>query len=423
MQAWHLFSKSWAVEYLRTNRKTSRQKRGNMSANGVKTVSQARTGFARCGKFSYFVHNQFINKMQSKHFLPKAAATAALLACLTAAPAQHRADQQHLTDPQSFTMILLGDPQGYTKYDINQPLFELTTAWCADNIDSLRIKAVLCTGDLVEQNENIVRNRAMLNQTSRQMWEWASHCMERLDNKVPYIIATGNHEYGYVRGDEGFTHFPEYFPFERNSRWADCVVAAYPNREGKASLENAAYEFTDSHWGKMLVLALEWAPRDEVLAWAKQLADGPYKNHKVMLLIHSFLDERTAQRTENENYRIQPRNYGQDVWEKLVYPCHNIQLVMCGHTGKPGPFEDSVAFRQDKNAAGKAVNQMMFNVQVLGGGWEGNGGDGWLRILEFMPDGRTIQVRTYSPLFGISPSTKHLAHRTGACDRFDMTWE
>ena len=230
-----------------------------------------------------------------------------------------------------------------------------------------------------------------------------------------------------------FLRYPEFYPavdrriyalkFRSACRRADCVVAAYPNREGKASLENAAYEFTDSHWGKMLVLALEWAPRDEVLAWAKQLADGPYKNHKVMLLIHSFLDERTARRTENENYRIQPRNYGQDVWEKLVYPCHNIQLVMCGHTGKPGPFEDSVAFRRDKNAAGKAVNQMMFNVQVLGGGWEGNGGDGWLRILEFMPDGRTIQVRTYSPLFGISPSTKHLAHRTGACDRFDMTWE
>ena len=67
--------------------------------------------------------------------------------------------------------------------------------------------------------------------------------------------------------------------------------------------------------------------------------------------------------------------------------------------------------------------QMMFNVQILGGGWEGNGGDGWLRILEFLPDGRTIKVRTYSPLFGISSLTKHLAHRTGACDRFDMVIE
>lgn len=39
--------------------------------------------------------------------------------------AQKRADQQHLIDPESFSMILLGDPQGYVKYDINQPLFEL----------------------------------------------------------------------------------------------------------------------------------------------------------------------------------------------------------------------------------------------------------------------------------------------------------
>jgi hypothetical protein len=163
--------------------------------------------------------------------------------------AQDRADQQHLTNPESFSMILMGDPQGYTKYDINQPLFELCTVWCADNIENLNIKAVLLTGDLVEQNENIVRNRKMLNQTSKQMWEWASHCMERLDGKVPYIISPGNHEYGYVRGDEGFTHFPEYFTFERNPKLADCLVAALPNREGRVSLENSAYAFHDKNWG------------------------------------------------------------------------------------------------------------------------------------------------------------------------------
>ena len=27
---------------------------------------------------------------------------------------------------------------------------------------------------------------------------------------------------------------------------------------------------------------------------------------------------------------------------------------------------------------------MMFNAQTEGGGWHGNGGDGWLRIMEFM---------------------------------------
>ena len=189
-------------------------------------------------------------------------------------------------------------------------------------------------------------------------------------------------------------------------------------------MENAAYEFEDEHWGKILVIAAEWAPRDEVLNWAKGLADSEqYNNHTVIFITHSFLRERTAERTNNENYKIQPRNYGQEIWDKLIYPCKNIRLVFCGHTGVPGDFKDSVAYRNDKNSVGKTVHQMMFNVQILGGGWEGNGGDGWLRILEFLPDGQTIKVNTYSPLFGISPTTKHLAHRTAPFDQFDMVIE
>lgn len=338
--------------------------------------------------------------------------------------AQDRADQQHLSNESSFSMILLGDPQGYTKYDINQPLFDLCTAWIADNIENLNIKAVLCTGDLVEQNENIVRNRKMLNQTSKEMWVAASNAFTRLDNKVPYIISAGNHEYGYLHSENGMTHFPEYFPFERNTAWREICVSAFPNRSGVASLENAAFEFDDPNWGKFLVITSEFAPRDEVLNWAKELAaKSQYKDCKVLFMTHSFLRERSAERTRNESYTISPRNWGEDVWKKLVEPSSNILFVICGHTGKPGDFEDSVAFRVDKNKAGKNVHQMMFNVQTLGGGWEGNGGDGWLRILEFMPDGKTIKVKTYSPLFGISPSTKHLAHRTGVCDQFDIILE
>ena len=338
--------------------------------------------------------------------------------------AQQRADQQHLENNESFSMIVLGDPQGYTKYDINQPIFELCTAWIADNIDNLNIKAVLCTGDLVEQNENITMNRKMLNQTSEEMWESASRSFARLDNKVPYIISCGNHDYGYKSSECGITHFPEYFPFKRNSTWRDCLVADFPNRNGVVSLENAAFEFKVPNWDKILVITSEFAPRDEVLEWARNLvAKKEYIDHKVIFITHSFLRERNAKRTDNEHYKITPRNWGQGVWDKLIYPSSNIDLVVCGHTGKPGEFEDAVAYRVDPNKVGKKVNQMMFNVQISGGGWEGNGGDGWLRILEFMPDGKTIKVKTYSPLFGFSPSTKHLAHRTGACDQFEMVVE
>ena len=61
------------------------------------------------------------------------------------------------------------------------------------------------------------------------------------------------------------------------------------------------------------------------------------------------------------------------------------------------------AFRTDKNSTGKNVAQMMFNAQTADGQWHGNGGDCWLRIMEFMPDGKTIKIKTFSPLFALLP--------------------
>lgn len=58
-----------------------------------------------------------------------------------------------LENEKSFSMILLPDPQSYTKFAANQPIFDLMTRWAANNLEKLSVKAVLCTGDLVEQNE------------------------------------------------------------------------------------------------------------------------------------------------------------------------------------------------------------------------------------------------------------------------------
>ncbi|MDR3194367.1 MAG: serine/threonine protein phosphatase [Tannerella sp.] len=341
-------------------------------------------------------------------------------------PSPRRADPQHLTDPDAFTLILLGDPQGYTKYDVNQPIFDLCTAWIADHIELLHIRGVLCTGDLVEQNENIVPQRHT-NQTSRQMWEAASRAFARLDNKVPYIISCGNHDYGYLHSENSLTRFPEYFPIERNPAWKGVCVDAIPNRNGIPSMENAAFEFKDDRWGNLLVITSEFYPRDEVLEWAKQLAAGDsYRHHTVIFMTHGYMEtqKNNARRIDASHYDLEPGNTGVQIWEKLLQPSDNIRLLICGHEATDNNvFAENVAYRADRNRAGKNVHQMMFNVQTLGGGWEGNGGDGWLRILEFMPDGKTVKVRTYSPLFGISPTTRHLAHRNDPYDRFDMVIE
>lgn len=354
------------------------------------------------------------------------------------AHAQHRADPQHLSQPGGSSLILFGDPQGYIKYDLNQPLFDLCMAWVADNIRPLNIQAVLFTGDMVEQNDNNALDRRMLNQSSRQMWEAVSNGIRRIDGKVPYIICGGNHDYGFKHAEDPHTYLPDYFTFERQGdAIKERLVAEYPNREGRASLENSAYELTLPGWDhKLLVITSEFYPSDGALEWAgKLLASDKYKDHYGVYLTHSYM--RCSGRCGNalqkqEKYGISQtpgNNSGEQIWEKLVRKSPNLRLVLCGHHGHglaPDGSDDylqSIGWRVDRNDAGKEVFQMMFNVQTLGGGWEGNGGDGWLRILEFLPDGKTVKVRTYSPLFGISKLTRHLANRTAPYDQFDFSIE
>lgn len=349
-----------------------------------------------------------------------------LIAAATAVGAFAQVDynrQGPLSD-KGFNIVLLGDPQNYTKFDYNQPVFDLMMAWTQHHLDTLNVKAVLCTGDLVDQNENIVPPfPRFANLPSEMQWQYISKEFERLDNRVPYLISTGNHDYGYLRSENSMTRFPDFFKPDRNwNQWGKTLVSTFPNRNGNQSLENAAMEITDPNWGKLLIIVAEFAPRDEVLDWAKKLCESDkFKDHKVIFMTHSYMTGFDAQRYVKEHYKIQPANSGEQIWQKLIYPSKNILLVLCGHYAKPNErYDYTTGFRTDKNVAGRDVHQMMFNCQGIGGGMSGNGGEGFLRLLEFMPDGKTVEVRTYSPLFGYSAQTKHLAWRNESYDRFSF---
>ena len=119
-----------------------------------------------------------------------------------------------------------------------------------------------------------------------------------------------------------------------------------------------------------------------------------------------------------EGYAIKDVNFGQTIWDELVYPSDNIRLVVCGHVAGYKDPRQSVGFRVDKNHAGKKVSQMLFDTQFDGGGRNGNGGDGWLRILEFSADCKRVTVKTFSPLFAISPSSRQYSWRRESYNQF-----
>lgn len=96
-------------------------------------------------------------------------------------------------------------------------------------------------------------------------------------------------------------------------------------------------------------------------------------------------------------------------------------MTISGHVCSDTSFAAASWHNTFINDSGGKVFSMMFNPQRLGGGFAGNGGDGWIRILEFMPDGKTVKASTFSPLFAISPLTKNLSWQTAPYDMFEFT--
>ena len=53
-------------------------------------------------------------------------------------------------------------------------------------------------------------------------------------------------------------------------------------------------------------------------------------------------------------------------------------MVLCGHVAGPNDWTASVGYQVSVNDAGKKVHEIVFNPQAMGGGWHGNGGDGYM---------------------------------------------
>ena len=340
-----------------------------------------------------------------------------------------------LTNHGSWSMIMVPDIQNYVKWGRNQPLLELMTAWIEENIDTLNIKMVVCTGDLVEHN-NIINPGHDGNQSAQRQWESAAHAFARLDGKVPYITALGNHDFSIDKQGKRSSRFADFFSIDKNGMNQKTLVQNSTDESGEPSLQNSAYEIKSLNGKDYLFMTVEFAPRDTVLTWARKIAAmEEYKSHRVVLLTHAYLnqkDERTGGEMKwfvyepysinnviqkSERIKLPYSNNGKQIWEKLVQPASNIELVLSGHISGEG-------YRHDKNSAGRTVHQVLFDAQSMGGGHrDGNGGDGWLRILEFFPDGKTVKVKTFSPLFGASPSTRQLAWKKDNRNEFTIRFD
>lgn len=278
----------------------------------------------------------------------------------------------------SWTLAVLPDTQVYS---LRVPgLFDLQTDWVLRNAGRLDVKYVLHLGDIVNNN-------------TAMEWERARAAMSRLDGKVPYAMVPGNHDYG-PSGDASTRHtlMNDYFPFDKLSSFEGFGGAM---EEGKLDNTWHLFEAGGREW---IILALEWGPRDETIEWANQvMADHP--DRVGILVTHAYMNnnDRRYDHTDTEHpQHYNPHDYrtpggvndGQELWDKLVSK-HDFAFTLNGHV-----LGDGTGYLASKNDTGTTTHQMLSNYQM-----RQLGGEGYLRIFEFFPDGQTVRIHSYSPLY------------------------
>ena len=329
------------------------------------------------------------------------------------------------SNKNSTSIIFVGDIQRYCRDTVTHPIASMMFAWIAKTRKQLNTKCALFAGDLVEFNEEsqyIFADRGG-DCSSKEMWQSVSDHFARLDNKVAYIACTGNHDYGKRNIEDRNTHFNEIFNAQRNRLSTQMLRGMCENKFGVPTFENAVFEVDlGGKWGRVMVFSIEFSPRKSVLEWVHKKATTEFVDKTCILLIHDYINMDGEFTKANKRYKRRhkyPEDIigGEDVWNNLVKKTPNLRLVLNGHASSPIPTVDAnSAFRVDKNDAGKNVYSMVFAMH--GDRTYAHGCDGWLRILEFLPDGKTVKVMTFSPYLFYSLHTKDLSRADNAKNQF-----
>jgi predicted MPP superfamily phosphohydrolase len=141
--------------------------------------------------------------------------------------------QAKLENNDSWTMVVLPDPQTYSKFEQNQPIFSLMTRWIKLNKEKLNIELVLCEGDLVEQNNISVGDGVNGDQNSFQQWSTVREAFSVLDTIVPYILCTGNHDYGSKSAENRYSQLNSYFAPNQMKSTSSILAGMMPNFSGE----------------------------------------------------------------------------------------------------------------------------------------------------------------------------------------------
>ncbi len=297
-----------------------------------------------------------------------------------------------------FTIIGLPDTQYYTEEPQgtnsggggHNGIFKMQTQWIADHRVDSSIAFVVQLGDCVQNGDNPPVADKQIE------WKRADTSMKKIENPnvpitdgIPYGICVGNHDQQAIGNPDGATlYYNQYFGTTR------FMGRGYYGGHYSANNDNH-YELFTAGGIDFIHISIEYYPDgttaslQPVLDWADALLKT-YSNRKGILSSHNLLG------TGNPASFQGP---GQKIYDDLK-DNPNLILMLAAHVSGEG--------RRTDVFNGNTIYTIMADYQS---GYS-NGGNGYLRIMQFLPDQNLLKVKTYSPY--------SLTSFTGPSSQFDL---
>jgi hypothetical protein len=274
----------------------------------------------------------------------------------------------------TYTIAFLPDTQSYVKY--KEEVVTSQIDWLINNKDNINLKFVGHEGDIVQDHESVL-----------SQWEFMQSEMFKLTgSSITFSTLPGNHD--YVENTRTNTTLNEFFPL-----LAFSGMTTYGGSYDSDS--DNTYHVVNINGNNLLILSLEFGPRDVVVEWANDILEI-YSNTKTILLTHAYLRSNGELLTHSDNHAASNGyglgsgppdvNDGDDLWEKIVYPNNNIFFVVSGHDGE---VDIGSALRVSGHSDGSQIIQIMSNFQYY------PSFPGYFVLLRF--SSTQISFRTYSP--------------------------
>lgn len=286
----------------------------------------------------------------------------------------------------TWTLVVLPDSQNLVE-DF-PAAFVRQTEWIVAHRERHAIRFVAHEGDVTDNNVP-------------EQWRNARAAFDRLTNAgIPFCLLPGNHDLGPDgKCADRTTLLNDYFG-PADYRHSRTVGYFEPGR-----MENSWHDVATPA-GDLLVVALEFGPRDAVLVWADEVV-ARHPEHWVIVVTHAHLYS-DGTRYDLEQYgagqQWNPRSYvyaradgasvndGEQVWRKFAARHRNIRFVLNGHVCNGG-----AGYLVSQGLHGQPVHQILANYQAAVEPRRPYGGGGYLRLMQFLPDRQTVRVKTYSP--------------------------